>query len=1782
MDESAGSADREMGIIQESLSFKINALKETWTGFLQGLIDKNALGGLLDFVLAISNAVTSLIGVFGELDSVLSALISLSISRFTGKNFFNFDRETGKILFQNPFKKESEIESSDEVSLGSKKLEGTKVAAEDVEATIDALNAKEITLGSNSVAIENLEQVEAKVQEVAATLDEATVAFQEAQIAIYGEQQKTNTSTVPVVDKPELDEVGQQWDDYLARNEPEVVVTPVIDEPALKEVSDDISDVASGKKTFVSSKKKNRSAKRQKRKARLQTQNEELTPEAEQWQALATAEDTAAVEANTAANMENAASQEAVATSSQEKASGLETSSVAAEADTVATEQDTVANIENATSQTAVGAAAQEATAGLEAATIAADEEAAAMERMAVSTQTGGSALSQLSSIGVKGTIGNAIGGIADGLTNFAGVIGTVGKSIASIAGNFLIVLAVIKGIQLITGLINDRIHYNENAIKAGKEAVESINKTYDEYNNKVESIKSVSSKLSDDESVIKSTSDSIENLGQKYTELSRGVDTLSNRNLSLNNEDYQSFLDTSNQIAGVLPSLVQGYDSNGNAILNIGNNAVEASAKLKETLELQQQLAHYDMTGQIDTQIKSIFAQNDEYKKKHYDREIAEIKESIEHNENTPLDQLMFDSEDERKEYIDGLYKELKYYKGQQKVLTQQIEENWKSIIPSVQDLLKTDTGFTNLNEELQDKIIGSIGSLNSKHIQDILTKHGDSEIEFEAYLRSTYIEPFEKVEKAGLTDRLLQLFDMDKSEQTIEDYTSKINKELNTIFKDDKSQIPVWENILGINDLKEQQELVHNILDDTTDKLEVTVDQFDSLTMGDRDIAYDLIVNDKFEGTFDELKAKIAETKKDLENTLSLDATPLLDKYNEALEKAKEEGTQGKNYDEYGAALKQLKEDYDKGLIGTDTFKKGAKMFSVGGATDADNFIKNYERISKFWNEENPVEGVKAFADEMTRLNLMEKSDDGEYVTKFDDIREAAQEAQMPLELFYSMFKKLEEFGWSNDFFVTKEEGFQTIGELTGDLAAAKAELEKLNSVKPENRNKSAIKAKEDEIKSLQKRLKDAQKQLLDFLNGGGLKEYTENYENQQTAAQKALYKLNHSKNFKNATEEQKNIMLEAVRSGFENSGLDPNVYKNMGFNKNGAMVLDVESSNKKVDEVLEAAFGNGKLSKETSEYYGGKTPEQLVDEWAKNLGLSTEDYRKKMEEFEDKPIVQPEEVPKETSEEDKNVGAMQANTTSLNSLKSSVDTLNATMGGNNPEDSTTTETGTTPEGTEPPVTKASQEHRTPKSPTEDQGILGKLTGGVESVFNIGTLQVSAAEVPKDGVDGTSRTPNKDFNFTTRKRVSGSDMQYNGWDADKNDYATVNTVGYTDENGKEYVVTPILPNGEVLDPEGLDEYVGKVMDGAPDEDNLVISTFEGEGARKAADDYAQALHEVHEAYYNTDKSARAAVESLKNYSAEELHSIDLTDNSTSEMENQFTSLMESMNLSSDQAEQFINVLQDMGLLKITPQVDLSGVQTTEELNDKLSGNLEVGQSVTYKANVEGVEEEVKAVEEQEGTITYYAKDLEGVEKEVEPVAKKDGTITYHFKTEDDDKTKDKTGDKDGGTVTTKVDADTSKFDEKTNQVKNKVQDVSGQKATPSVGLHGASQVLSSLSSILSRIRSLDGKNAKVTLTTVKETIIKKTTTSFNGTFHSSGTFHIVNAYGKGTTSSNNVSVQKDETALINELGKEIVVRDGKAMTFNNGYPVYANLKKGDIVFNHKSKFCGLAQRCA
>lgn len=80
MDESAGSSEAEMSTIESSLSYKINALKETWVGAVQDIVDRGDLGTIIDGLTKLSEGITFVTSNLGLLKTAalgISAALSI-------------------------------------------------------------------------------------------------------------------------------------------------------------------------------------------------------------------------------------------------------------------------------------------------------------------------------------------------------------------------------------------------------------------------------------------------------------------------------------------------------------------------------------------------------------------------------------------------------------------------------------------------------------------------------------------------------------------------------------------------------------------------------------------------------------------------------------------------------------------------------------------------------------------------------------------------------------------------------------------------------------------------------------------------------------------------------------------------------------------------------------------------------------------------------------------------------------------------------------------------------------------------------------------------------------------------------------------------------------------------------------------------------------------------------------------------------------------------------------------------------------------------------------------------------------------------------------------------------------------------------------------------------------------------------------------------------------------------------------------------------------------------
>nr|DAL78527.1 MAG TPA: minor tail protein [Caudoviricetes sp.] len=120
--------------------------------------------------------------------------------------------------------------------------------------------------------------------------------------------------------------------------------------------------------------------------------------------------------------------------------------------------------------------------------------------------------------------------------------------------------------------------------ISAGVSALMSWINAEDELADKV---KDVTTEYGNQKKELKDAKATINEVADSYAELSKGVDTSTNKNINLDTDEYQQYLDIVNQIGDTFPELISGYDAQGNAILTCAGNVdklTEAYNKLEKT----------------------------------------------------------------------------------------------------------------------------------------------------------------------------------------------------------------------------------------------------------------------------------------------------------------------------------------------------------------------------------------------------------------------------------------------------------------------------------------------------------------------------------------------------------------------------------------------------------------------------------------------------------------------------------------------------------------------------------------------------------------------------------------------------------------------------------------------------------------------------------------------------------------------------------------------------------------------------------------------------------------------------------------------------------------------------------------------------------------------------------------------------------------------------------------------------------------------------------------------
>lgn len=509
------------------------------------------------------------------------------------------------------------------------------------------------------------------------------------------------------------------------------------------------------------------------------------------------------------------------------------------------------------------------------------------------------------------------------------------GKTALASIGNAGLDMLIGTGISLAVQGISDWINRDQIAIEKGQEAQSTIKSTFDEFSNGKTTLNTLGQSFNKTEDQITNTGDAITSVAEKYTELAKGVNSKTNANMTLSDEDYQTYLDLSSQLATLYPQLQAGLDSQGNAMLNLGTNAKSAAKSIQDLYDAQMLSSNVKIGDELQTQLDGVQTQVKEYKKqkKEYDAEAKKnravekdvsnftIQNPFENGEAVELSsktlgdaydeyynaivdslnkngisfdantiengydkngkpylksQLWITDPDATKKQLDAVTKDIstfssdistKFASAAQDAENKSastkalIQDQWKSMSDSLGQYLQTTDSFDKLDTGIQNALLKNMGNIDVAK----LSKEYDGDALQMMY--DQFITPLSKLSKDS-QKALADVFDIDQAETTTADYANKVNDALEKAFPNKKDLQQKWKDNFGLTSiLEENQRQLDEIK--AAPGLQDAASQIENLTGEDRQIAYDLVAEDDFSGTFAELQAAIEKTK----NTVSGD---------------------------------------------------------------------------------------------------------------------------------------------------------------------------------------------------------------------------------------------------------------------------------------------------------------------------------------------------------------------------------------------------------------------------------------------------------------------------------------------------------------------------------------------------------------------------------------------------------------------------------------------------------------------------------------------------------------------------------------------------------------------------------------------------------------------------------------------------------------------------------------------------------------------------------------------
>lgn len=646
------------------------------------------------------------------------------------------------------------------------------------------------------------------------------------------------------------------------------------------------------------------------------------------------------------------------------------------------------------------------------------------------------------------------------------------------------------------------------------KDKIEAADKTRTNYQDKLSDTKTNISTLKGNKT--------------EFESLSKGVDEYGN-NISLDTSSYERFLNIRKEILDTTPSLISGYDAEGNAIAKTSgliDKAIESQEKkLKSTQKDYSSDATWDKLnkGNQESLKKAAGGLLDKSLSKDIESTRKNISDEIYKRTSSSGDSFGKAFGDATKKVIGGkkaldLTKDAdisKFANNYSKIFDQMKEDN-----PSI----STEAIEANVSKYVAryNKMMKEIKSLAKQYKEDFqntvsasdgydkLSSKGQS---FLSGIAGNIID-FDNANEKDLTDD-----NISKKRKDLQKITKEFTK--NKKAQEDLDELVKTTNKTGGKSAKKWSEDVQDAYNDLTKTLGKKVDgktlsaafedAFDFKFSKDGDILHD---GKDVESMISSIQDKLGKSKDTTKFLDGLDFTEMsqafdilnsktqvwtgsLDQLKERLKlinqtksqstwsdylQAKETANSGDTYLAMREAFNAQKKERDKGLIGTDDFKTLTSVMSSSGKTDAATFDKTWAKTTKYFTSDNS--GLVKFLDDLsaksqkanTDFGTLKKTAEGTYSGKITNTATAAKAMGMGIEPFEAVLNRLKDYGGKISFKSVVED----YNDFEDSLNGLADKWDKMN----EGAGKTTLGKQIEEYRQKLIKLKNAEKEIPDDL--------------------------------------------------------------------------------------------------------------------------------------------------------------------------------------------------------------------------------------------------------------------------------------------------------------------------------------------------------------------------------------------------------------------------------------------------------------------------------------------------------------------------------------------------------------------------------------------------------------------------------------------------------------------------------------------------------------------------